>query len=371
MNPIKQTLLKLLALSNLVVSVFFVIAAYSDSCPPSKSLLMTYIGLAFPVFLGGVCFFLLLNVLIQNWKVLPIGLIAIAIAWNPLTHYYPFNTPQEVPKSDVLKILSYNVMGFNYENHSARNPNRVLQYIAKSKADIVCLQEYWVHESSKSLNDKKIRSALSMYPYRSVIHLNKSKNAYNGIAVYSKYPISASKRIQYETKHNGSMVCTIKVKGKKILLINNHLESFKLSSRDKSNYKTFIKGEEIGSESMNGMAGLFLKKIGPAFLLRQKQAEKVSEVIKKAQTPYVIVCGDFNDTPISYTYKTIRGEQLLDAFTKTGKGLGISYNKSFFWFRLDHLLHSPAVESYNCTIDQFKASDHYPLWSYIHLKEPK
>ena len=81
--------------------------------------------------------------------------------------------------------------------------------------------------------------------------------------------------------------------------------------------------------------------------------------------PYIIVCGDFNDTPISYTHRTI-AQDLDDAFTQSGRGLGISYNQNRFYFRIDNILTSKNLRAYNCTVDRsIKESDHYPIWCYI------
>ena len=59
-------------------------------------------------------------------------------------------------------------------------------------------------------------------------------------------------------------------------------------------------------------------------------------------------------------------QKLDDAFTQSGKGLGISYNQNKFYFRIDNILISPNLKAYNCTVDRsIKASDHYPIWCHI------
>ena len=70
-------------------------------------------------------------------------------------------------------------------------------------------------------------------------------------------------------------------------------------------------------------------------------------------------------TPISYTHRVI-AQNLNDAFTQSGRGLGVSYNQNKFYFRIDNILISKNLQSYNCTVDQsIKESDHYPIWCYI------
>ena len=93
----------------------------------------------------------------------------------------------------------------------------------------------------------------------------------------------------------------------------------------------------------------------------------MAQEIKDSKDEYVLVCGDFNDTPISYAHHTVQGK-LIDSFSESGRGMGITYNRNFFYFRIDNILHSSNMKSYNCTIDKLRYSDHYPLWCYLELK---
>ena len=104
------------------------------------------------------------------------------------------------------------------------------------------------------------------------------------------------------------------------------------------------------------------------FKIRARQADAVAEEISKAKGDYILVCGDFNDTPISYAHRTVQGP-LVDSFAESGQGMGITYNQNMFWFRIDNILHSKNMKSMNCTIDKVRYSDHYPLWCYLSLEE--
>ena len=53
-----------------------------------------------------------------------------------------------------------------------------------------------------------------MYPYRSVIPINKTSYADYGIAVFSKYPISNSRKIKYKSDSNASSIHELNVNGK-------------------------------------------------------------------------------------------------------------------------------------------------------------
>lgn len=354
-------------LVNLVVVALFIAAAFSDRISPEKNIMFSYLGLAFPVLCVLNFCFILYWLFLWEWRCILIGLVSFLICWTPISNYFPFhNRVEDVPKDNTIKVLTYNVMGFAYRNHTDEFPNPTVKYIADSGADIVCLQEFAVGSSEKYLTIKKLKKALSMYPYYSFTPISNSGVLKYGIALFSKYPILNSKRVDYKSKFNGSSIHELDIKGRKVTLINNHLESFKLTSQDKGRYSAFIKN--LSSEAFDGMRGSLEQKLGTAFRLRSKQAEAVARTLKEVTSDYVIVCGDFNDTPVSYAHRVIQGP-LKDAYSESGRGYGISYNENFFWFRIDNILYSSNMKSMNCTIDKVRYSDHYPMWCYLEFED--
>lgn len=349
--------------ANILSAILFIIAAYSDYISPSRGLVFPYLGLVFPFICLINVFFLAYWIALRKWKFLLIGLVAFLVCWQSVRSYFPFHFRKEIKTEEMIKVLTYNVMAFATKDNTPESPNPILQYIANSDADIVCMQEYYTFKSSKRLTQEKIEKALGMYPYRKVIDL---QGAGWGVAVYSKFPITRSRLIRYKSKTNGSSIHELDINGKKLTLINNHLESFKLTMEDKTRYSDFLKG--MGPETFDNLRGTIQQKLGPAYLARAKQAEVVAREIANAKTDYILVCGDFNDTPISYAHRTILGP-LKDAFAESGRGPGITYNQNYFWFRIDHIMHSRNMEAFNCTVDKVRYSDHYPVWCYIKLND--
>jgi endonuclease/exonuclease/phosphatase family metal-dependent hydrolase len=357
-KTVKHIIRYFFAAANILSALLLLASAYSDRIPPERMLFFSYLGLVFPFICLLNIGFMLYWLFLRQWKYLSIGLVAFAVCWHPVRSYFPFHPGKKVEKESLIKVLTYNVMGFTYTDHREETTNHIIRYIADSEADIVCLQEYFV---SRPATARKIAAALKMYPYSSVIPL---KNFGWGLAVYSKYPITDSRRIAYPSEDNGSSIHRINLDGKTLTLINNHLESFKLTSKDKVRYLDFIKG--AGPETFSGLRSTIQQKLGPAFLIRAKQARAVAEEIKKSPSDYLLVCGDFNDTPISYAHRTVQGG-LLDAFAESGMGLGITYNLNYFWFRIDNILYSSNMEAFRCTVDHINYSDHYPVWCYLKL----
>ena len=102
-----------------------------------------------------------------------------------------------------------------------------------------------------------------------------------------------------------------------------------------------------------------VKRLKRAFIKRAKQAELIEYSISLSPYP-VIVCGDFNDTPSSYTYNTV-SKKLTDSFVESGNGFGRSYVGAFPSFRIDYILHSDQFIAYNFKTIREELSDHYPI----------
>jgi endonuclease/exonuclease/phosphatase family metal-dependent hydrolase len=343
----------------------FVLAAFSDTVSPEVSVIFAYLGLLFPFLLVMNLCLLIYWLFIRKWMFLFIAGCSVLICWKPVSTCLPVHPfRQKAPAGNVIKLLTYNVMGFNYQPHKKDRPNRILQYIIDSKADIVCMQEYMTEKSGRSLTQEQIAKALHMYPYRFCLPLVDHPTYTVGLAIYSKYPITKSWKVHYESSFNGSTVHELDVNGKKLIVVNNHLESFKLTMEDRSKYEEFIKN--INADTFDGLRETVQRKLGAAYLIRAKQANIIATEIHKLKGDYMIVCGDFNDTPISYAHRTIRGS-LVDAFAESGNGPGSTYNQNFFWFRIDHILHSPNMKSYLTTVESVRFSDHYPVWCYLEM----
>ena len=98
-----------------------------------------------------------------------------------------------------------------------------------------------------------------------------------------------------------------------------------------------------------------------AFIKRASQAEIISKHIRNSPYP-VVVCGDFNDVPVSYSYRTMK-KNLNDSFVEAGKGIGTTYMGKFPSFRIDFIFHSKEIKCLNFDIPNVKLSDHFPVTS--------
>ena len=114
-----------------------------------------------------------------------------------------------------------------------------------------------------------------------------------------------------------------------IRIYNVHLASNWFESED---YEFLERPSVEGAESI-------IERLKTSFFKRAKQVKAIKAHMSTSPYP-IILCGDFNDTPTSFSYKQL-SEGLIDSFTYAGTGLGQTYNGKFPKLRIDYILHSP------------------------------
>ena len=345
---------------NGVVVLLLLLSAFSPYLNPLNHSIWASMGLFFPIFALLNLIFLVFW-LFFNWKYALLPLLAFLFCWNALRAYFPINGwDNGVPSEHAIKMLTYNTQAFGLkEAHTKEKANEVLAYLQASDADIICLQEYiW----GNKLKKKDIDYALRNYPYK---HYHPLGKGLNGLGIYSRFPLLSVTPLKYKSNRNGSVAYRIKVGNDTLLVINNHLESNKILKSDVDSLQDMIDAPD-GDKVFSRVSKL-LKKMAQATVVRAGQVDMVLEKVKSSADKYMIVCGDFNDTPISYAHRVLHDE-LNDAFVESGNGLGVSYNRDRLYVRIDHIFTSKNLDVHHCTVDNtIEASDHYPVWCYISL----
>lgn len=352
---------------SLISSVVYLLSAYSIYIPPIRWGLPAVLGLMFPLTLALQIAVMALWLLRFRWyRVLPLVGVLL-LSWPALRAYFPINVSGAPTLSEgqrSIRVLTYNVMGFAFQTHSTASPNPVLQYIKASGADIVCLQEaYIVPGESQGVTARDIESYLgSEYPHWH--HIPVQADGGSTLILLSRFPIKRAKRLPIKSRANGAIAYTLDMDGKEVLLVNVHLESFRLTRRDGANYVSIAKrGDAVGAKS--ALQARFI----PVFRAHNQQANYLNQLIADYGREQVIVCGDFNDTPVSYLHQKI-GEGLQDAFIESGNGLGWTFSSSVFRVRIDHILCGTAFTPYGAKVDKSaQLSDHYPVITDLAIRE--
>lgn len=363
-----RNMIKWIIFATNVVAILLLFCSFlSWNVSPLKTNLFSYIGLGFGfIFLINILY-LVLWISFSNWGLALVSLLAIVLCYKPVTAFFPLHLHSPKPPTNAIKVLTYNVQGFSKEREVKATERPILDYIAATDADIVCLQEYLVSKTGQSIiSQRDVNRILNKYPYQSVTGLDSSGKYHTfGLACFSKYPIEETHEVVFESSYNGAAVYTINIEGERYTVANVHLESNSIKPEDKKLYNDFLQNTD--SVRLEQVTSNIRSRLGGAYRVRASQVDKVKQHLDSQETKGTIICGDFNDTPISYAYHQMR-KGLKDAYVSTSFGPGITYHEDLFLFRIDYILHSENMQAYRTKVDKIKYSDHYPLKTYLKLE---
>lgn len=357
--------LKILFGVNIFFAILLLLSSFSSTISPQKLWISGFFGLLYP-------YFLMINLafvafwLIFKRKFLLLSLPVILFGWNNFGLYLRFNKAKAVD-STYFKVMSYNVRLFGLYNYSKNVSYRdkIIKLIADEKPDILSLQEYYYDKTGKfRTEDLILKNSRLRYHYDKFVFVSRD-NYFFGISTFSRYPIAGSGSVIFENSRTNSCIFNdIIIHGDTIRVYNIHFASIHFAKED-YNFIAEISNNTATNKSAFKVGIMkILSKMKHAFILRASQCEKVRDHILTSPYP-VIVTGDFNDTPGSYAYYTIRSAGLSDAFTESGKGPGFSYAGIFPSFRIDYILYGKSFKSLNFVTIRKKYSDHYPISCYL------
>lgn len=342
---------------NVAVSFLMVFSSYGSlAAPIGKWPFASLSGLAFPVLFAINLLFLFLWLF--TWrKASLLPFITILICIFAVSDWWPIHPGAKNKVSDpYLTVMTYNTEGFGVDDNnewSLQNP--VLSYMLGFGADIILIQENNESVFKQAKSDTKI---LSGYPY--------SFSNSSGLACISKYEIISHKTIPFPDSGNQCLYLRILVGTDTLAVYNCHLQSNGLNSNEISEYHQFI--EHPTDSTHYDASKTVLKKLLSSTSQRAFQARMISDLARVESARFMIVCGDFNDTPLSYSHRVFE-RFMTDAYAKTGNGPGITYHEHRLYYRIDHIFCSKNITPLHTWIDRTqKDSDHYPVISKIRLQ---
>lgn len=336
-----------------VLAGITIAGAFAGHIPPEHSTLMPFIGLA----LSGL---LLINLAVaiywgirrRFWIIIP--LIAIAANWQYLGRIFqpPFTAGGK--EANTLKIATYNVDSFGNEQ-SGYSCKEIAAYMKEHRVDIICFQEF---AGNRYFTPDSIRNAFADWQY-AVIPQAPDSTPILQVALFSKYPVKDSRLITYPDSRNCSMWCDLNVDGQTVRIFNNHLQTTEVSQNKRRLERELAKNELTGREE--AVARQLLEGLNENFRKRAAQAKTLEQLIRT--TPYpILVCGDFNSLPSSYTYSTVKGDNLQDGFQTCGHGYMYTFRYFKRLLRIDHIFHSKEFKGVDYYSPDLKlCSDHNPV----------
>ncbi len=265
--------------------------------------------------------------------------------------YFQFNGhPADGSRGDI-KLVSYNVGRFvhgqgEFERLSqVELSEEVANYLAGTDADVICLQEFYLPTGTQPGAWLKRH-----FPgYTPEYYIYTGEKGRFGNVILSRFPVVDKGKITFEESTNMALFTDLNVRGTKIRVYNCHFESYNISLSHLA--------RSIREDGAKGDGRKFRR----ANKIRPAQVDKVMANIDACSEPAIVV-GDFNDTPLSYTYTRLSRDR-KDSFLEVGKGFGATYSSLWPMLRIDYILYPKTLEARWYDRGDVKYSDHYPILS--------
>ena len=344
---------------NIVVAVSLLLACLCSFVSPKAVWWIGFFGLAYMYLLTANLCFLAYWLLSTKKKLILISLVSFLIGWPFIGRNIQFFS-KDIAKEEInesVKVLSYNVQGFVQmypKSSDGKELNRFDFFHHNNDADIICMQEFVINRWGKDLNEKNIRKQLGKTPYCQ-IELTAGNS---GLATFSKYPIIRKELIFSDNTTNACMCCDLLIESDTVRVYNVHLKSVGFGEEERQLLNNAVKKDYSGSD-IRAMKAI-IRQMKNSSYGRAKQVEILISHV--AQSPYpVIICGDFNDPPMSHSYQKVRGN-LKDAFIEAGSGRSTTYDIGRISSqRIDYILYSDIFKAYDYESPRVKLSDHFPI----------
>lgn len=356
--------IKILLWITVTLTAIYLLSAFIGYADPNGYSFLPILGLAYPIMLSVIVlstvFWLFLH---RKYALIPLAAIIVTIpqisAFSPINYNRFWSERQE---SDFA-LMTYNTFGF--KGIKKGEYNSTVAEILKYDPDFVCMQETPKIKDLKSKIDGNQLALLEKrYPYM-------GDSDSTSMSFLSKHP-AKTVYSYHDKKYFAFCVYETQALGDTAFIFSLHLESIGLTPSDKELYLelTSVNSKE---KSLRGVRSRLMTKLANAFKNRAKQAVMIRQMIDSLQSARsdagIFVCGDFNDTPYSYSYLTVKGD-LRDAYTDAGIGPTYTYNANRFYFKIDQLFYKgDKIEAISTRRGNSRSSDHYPLISIFRKKE--
>lgn len=342
---------------NLLAVATLIFIHFSARINPLDFWPFAFFGLVYPLVLIFCLFFLIAWLFTPKKGLALLSFSAILISWSSNQTVFQISTKAQTTKE--LSIMSWNVKNFDLYNWSGNENtrNEMFNVLEEERPSILCLQEFYTEDKGKFNNLKDIKKSLNYKYHYFAKTYTKSEHRHWGMVIFSDYPIKDTGKLTFTkgTRLNTCMYVDLALsEGQMARVYNVHFQSNQFSEEDYSYLETFNDNQE-GNSAMN-----ILRKLKNGYMNRAEQVEQVKK--SKESSPYPsIICGDFNDTPVSYTYKTL-SLNMQDAFVEKGNGFGKTFVNPSPFLRIDFALFHPlfTVNAYK-TKHTAPLSDHYPI----------
>ncbi len=345
-----------------MVSLLYVVSCFSWRIPPSTFEYSFVLALGFP-FLLIAHIAVVIVMLFRSRKAALLLFLLTFIGWKNIRSTFATgaNKPFAVQKdSTALRVMNWNVAYWasalnSSDSKKLRKRDSMVALIKKYNPDVLCLQEYAFIKNVRDINIKKtLRSLGYRYMYFPKSHTYKENQSYDGTIILSKLPFLETEFVETGGgfKEEPLLTCTVKQQGKIFKVATVHLLSYGLFSSTDLSKKQALKSAVKQNRG-------FIWKLKFINKLHENQVEIINRKLRGSSVP-VILCGDFNETPVFYSVNRLKGNR-TDAFSAKNAGLGATLKNFSPFLRIDYCFADPKLSVRQNTVVKKDLSDHYPL----------
>jgi endonuclease/exonuclease/phosphatase family metal-dependent hydrolase len=376
MTSLRKFAKRILVLLNVLLGILFLLACCNAFLHPDRWWFVALLAFIFPLLLIILLIFIVFWLFVSPRFAL-ISAICLITGWQNIHAFFGFSLAGHDFKHKNpahLRIMTWNVRRWDEfsmkKNGSSGHRLPMLTLVEKQNADILCFQEFYEPLDSAKSNIRYIRNNLG-YPYFFFSRdYHSPANKYEtGVIIFSKYPIVGRIQAHFSNdslhKTESLIAADIDVNGKTIRVFTTHLQSVLFKTKDFRNVEIIQNAQDSIVEASRSL----VKKLKNALGLRGYQADTVRKRLDSSPFPLVI-CGDFNDVPNSYSYFHIRGN-LQDAFIAKCFGIGRSYKQISPTLRIDYILPSKDFRVIQSMKLSSPYSDHNAMLTDLQLQDHK
>lgn len=340
----------LLTVVSLCTAVAMTVVFFVPYVDPARMWFLPLLGLAAPALYVATVVLALYWIVRWRWgrAGVMLAFVVVGLFWAPRFWKPRFGRSYKTPtySKSAVRVLSYNVR-YLQDAEGADCADAVLRLIDSLDADIVCLQEFSRQAAERSGHYEAFAAKYACARF------GLDEEADPTQAVFSKLRIVGSGVV---LTPQSAVWVDLRVGDDTVRVYNNHLQSTAIKAAD-NEYITnrgFI-ADRDRDRKFRSMA----RRLRANGLRRAAQVDSIAAEIAP-RTSRRIVCGDFNDTPMSYVYRTMsRG--LVDAFACCGEGYSHTYRGFFDMLRIDFVFASPDLEVLSYEVPEVGLSDHWPV----------
>jgi endonuclease/exonuclease/phosphatase family metal-dependent hydrolase len=379
--------------ATVVLGLLLMLAGFVPSISPATNSWLPLLGLAFPVLFLLTVLAFLYWIIQRKWRslfalsclLLNLGPVSLYVQWNDLkaerseAEYREESLDVEMNLgSQRLKIISYNAQLFGlYQDETSVSivnteympaMDSFLRVMKAEKADVVCLQEVYAKSGGlKAL--ARFLKAEGGFDYSQTYTLSDSRPY--GMIVLSKHKIKRWQPISLGP-NTGNMAMWVDIelasrsdkhRNSRIRVYNLHLQSFRFAKQDYAVMQKQTRQQQIDIEGSKGI----VSRLRLGYKRRAEQVDLVKESMIACDFPKII-CGDFNDIPVSYTYRQLSAG-MKDAFGEAGRGLETTYKGSMPSFRIDYILFDNPMRAISYNSISEVPSDHKLIVAELQIGE--